>query len=121
MPVNYSVLATGAFSFALALAWNDAVSSGIRSMFPTGNVEATAHAKFAYAIIVTVFVIVVVSALDHARRVAHGRGEALAPHRAGIAGILDTKPPLRPAPDCAACAEHCGGEPVVRLWSAASA
>lgn len=69
--INYTVLATGALGFTVALAWNSAVSKTIDSFFPRRDGAGVAHATIVYAIVVTILVIVVAAGINHAQRIYH--------------------------------------------------
>ena len=67
--LDFKLLVTGALSFTVALAWNSAVESSIRGLYPTDR-SRSAHANFVYAIAVTVLVVVAVVLINHANRAA---------------------------------------------------
>jgi TRAP-type C4-dicarboxylate transport system permease small subunit len=109
--INVTTLTTGALGFTIALAWNNAVSDLIRSLFPAVNERAAALATLVYALLVTILVIVVVAAINHTRRLVHQyncrNGKK---HEAG-------PPPDEKPPNCDSCAKHCGGtSAIIRLW-----
>lgn len=54
--IEFASLATGALGFTIALAWNDAVSQTIKSMFPRSS---AARATILYALVVTALVIAI--------------------------------------------------------------
>jgi hypothetical protein len=70
--INYTALASGALGLTLALAWNDAVVKTIQSFFPPKDERGAARATLAYAIVVTILVIIVVAIINHTRRVVYG-------------------------------------------------
>lgn len=59
MPINMQMLATGALSFTLAVAWNDAVSRTVADLFPR---RTAACAAVISALILTLVVIAIVAA-----------------------------------------------------------
>ena len=76
MSLNLPTLAASALGFTVALAWNDAVSHTMRSVFPRRNgVEGQAEvvAMIAYAVAITVLIIVTVAVIDHMRKTLHRR------------------------------------------------
>lgn len=82
MSINYVTLATGALSFTIALAWNDAVSKTVRSIYPPKSDASNAKAAILYAVIITLLVIGAVMLINHTRKLVHsaiGRPIADAP------------------------------------------
>ena len=73
MSVNFTSLATGALSFTVALAWNNAVSKGISSIFP--NISATS-AALVYAVAVTIVVVILVTIINCVNGVANGHRDS---------------------------------------------
>lgn len=69
MAVDFSILATGALSFTVALAWNRAVSKLIEGHYPAADKPASARAALVAAILITIMVIVFVEALNRAHRI----------------------------------------------------
>lgn len=61
--LDFKALTTGALAFGLALAWNNAVETSIRNLYPEGS-RQSAHASTVYAIVVTIIVILVVVSLN---------------------------------------------------------
>jgi hypothetical protein len=70
--INYPMLATGALGFTVAMAWNDAASRIIRSVFPQR--EGAAHAAVAYAMMVTLVVILIAVCINRAHIMIRGEG-----------------------------------------------
>lgn len=64
--VDFKNLAIGATAFTIALAWNDAISSTIRTLYP----QKTNRITIAYATVITLIAIVVYVAVTHTVRVA---------------------------------------------------
>ena len=101
MALNYTTLATTALGFTVALAWNNAVSKSVASVFPGYHEKAAAHAMVVYALVTTMLVIFVVAAINHTRKIVHrysGRGGSPAP-----------APPLLTLASTTL-------QPIVRLW-----
>lgn len=100
MSINFTTLATGALSFTLALAWNNAVSKTIQSFFPPKSEKAAARATMIYALVVTIFVIGIVAIINGTRRIVHN-------HTSKLNGQDDQsmEPP----------SNH-GTSPIIRLW-----
>lgn len=142
MTVDFTLLATGALSFTVALAWNRAVNQWVESRYPLSSPKATAAHALAAAVIITLVVIVVVEVLNRAHRyVRPAPGVPKAPRGPPIIGYwhpdlgpADLGPPSggfaprKPeaphprAPElscrseaCRACA-HCFPRPIVTLW-----
>lgn len=63
MPINMQMLATGALSFTLAVAWNDAVSKTVADLFPR---RTAACAAVISALVLTLVVIAIVAAAQAA-------------------------------------------------------
>ena len=72
MSINFTTLATGALSFTLALAWNDAVSKTISSLYPPHTKQAAAWHTIIYAVVVTLLVIIVVIIFDNIHKKMNG-------------------------------------------------
>lgn len=72
MSVNFTSLATGALSFTVALAWNNAVSKSISSIFP--SISATS-ASVVYAIAVTIVVVILVTIINCVGGVVRGHAD----------------------------------------------
>lgn len=117
MAINYTALASGTLAFTLALAWNDAVSRTVKSLVRPTDESGVARVAIAYAIVVTVLVIVIVATINHARRIVHWASQAGKEVRE--AGPV-AKPPTRKSAgaehDCKECAKNCGFKPLVQLW-----
>ena len=77
MPINMQMLATGALSFTLAVAWNDAVSKTVADLFPR---RTAACAAVISALVLTLVVIAIVAA-------AQAAGPAGVSGDAGAAGV----------------------------------
>ena len=71
MSINYVALATGALSFTIALAWNDAVSKTVRIIYPPKSDASNAKAAILYAVIITLLVIGAVMLINHTRKLVH--------------------------------------------------
>ncbi len=65
--LNYTTLAAGALSFTAALAWNDAVSRAVRSVFPPVSERAAVRAAVVYAIATTLLVVAFAALYNRAR------------------------------------------------------
>ncbi len=145
MSVDFTLLATGALSFTVALAWNRAVNQWFESRYPPSSRKATAAHALAAAVVITLVVIVLVEVLNRAHRYAlrgsRGAGPPPRPRigywhsETGAEGGLGApavgfspRPPAparRAAPggpelsclssECRACA-HCFPRPIVTLW-----
>jgi hypothetical protein len=74
MAINFTTLATSALGFTVALAWNDAVSRSLRSLFPPQTEKSAARHTIVYALVTTIIVVVAVSAANRVRRLIYGRG-----------------------------------------------
>jgi hypothetical protein len=74
MSINYTVLATGALGLTVALAWNTAANKVITALFPNSGGAA---ASVAYAVVVTIFVICLVRAINHVGTLFGGGGDTL--------------------------------------------
>jgi hypothetical protein len=74
--IDTTLLATGALGFTLALAWKDAISQTIRSLYPPKTAKAAARHTLIYAVVVTITIIVVVSIINHTRKIIHARSAA---------------------------------------------
>ena len=61
--IDLRALATGALAFSIALAWNDAVNTSIKALYPN-NGGSSVRIKLAYAIVVTILVIVAVTVIN---------------------------------------------------------
>ncbi|MDE2095894.1 MAG: hypothetical protein KGL39_01455 [Patescibacteria group bacterium] len=59
-------IAVGAAAFAIALAWNSAITGSIKRVYP----EHKTGANFAYAVVITLVVIVVYACATHSIRYA---------------------------------------------------
>jgi hypothetical protein len=59
--LKFRDLATGAFAFTVAWAWNDAVKESIRGLYPN---KSSAHATLVYAIVITMIVIFIVAIIN---------------------------------------------------------
>ena len=139
MTVDFTLLATGALSFTVALAWNRAVNQWVESRYPLSSPKASAAHALAAAVIITLVVIAVVEVLTRAHR--FGRPAAAGPAAWYWRPAPGTRPaawywrpepgaaplggfaPRRPAApvlscdsgECRACA-HCYPRPIVTLW-----
>ena len=71
MSINYTVLATSAFGFALALSWNDAISKTFKSFYPPHSEKEAARQTIIYALIITLIIIFIVIVTNHARKIIH--------------------------------------------------
>ncbi len=71
MWINFTALATGALSFTIALAWNDAASKAIQSLIPPTNKQAALRAAFVYALVVTLIVVVLVAVANHTKTIVN--------------------------------------------------
>jgi hypothetical protein len=113
--INYTALASGALSFTLALAWNDAVVKTIQSFFPPKDERAAAKATIVYAIVVTLLIVFVVALINGTRRMVHkftGGDAKKGYDKSRAEGFRDAQ-----EEDCASCAKRCGlSTPIVRLW-----
>jgi hypothetical protein len=109
MTISFSTLTAGALGFALALAWNDAISKAVRAVFGPGDERAAVRVTFVYALVVTLLVILIVAIIDRTRRHAHERNGTHG-HHAKARELRDRKP------DCDECARHCGVASIVRFW-----
>jgi hypothetical protein len=117
MTISFTTLGTSALGFTIALAWNDAISKFIGSLFPAKSEKATARATLLYALVITVLVVCVVAVINHTRRALHryrggdADGGGQCPRAEGMRG----QPPPRDCADCRGC-DHCYPQPIVRFW-----
>ncbi|MFA7286895.1 MAG: DUF5654 family protein [Patescibacteria group bacterium] len=108
MTISYMTLATSALGFTVALAWNDAVSKMILHYFPATDKNSALKATIAYAVAITILVIVVVGAINHARKLAHYAGLRMKQRRASGSGFIS-----KAAITASNAPTHM---PVVKLW-----
>jgi hypothetical protein len=117
MTVNFTALAAGALSFTLALAWNDAASLTIKSLFPEPAGGKAARAAITYAIFVTLLVVAIVAIIRRTRHLVGAHGG----HSAASNAVVLQERMCGPGegaetpPDCQACARHCGVGGIVQL------
>ena len=72
MSINYTTLLTGALGFTVALAWNDAINRTIRSIYPPSKDEKqNTKVTIAYALIITLMVVIIVALINHTRKFVH--------------------------------------------------
>ena len=90
--LSASGLIAGALTFTVALAWNDAVSKAMTNMFPRHNERAL----FAYALLITLVVIVIAAAVNFTMR-RTAPASCPPPTRGGLGS----------GPDCAECEARC--------------
>lgn len=69
MELNIPTLIGGALTLTAALAWNEAAKTGIQSLYPQPTKDSF-RAALAYAVIVTILIIVVFAGLRMASRAA---------------------------------------------------
>ena len=91
MSISLSALATGALSFTVALAWNDAIHKTIRSIVPISDGQAAARASLLYALVATLLVIAVVAVISGAQRAVNGGWGA--PAQVSARGFAPGPPP----------------------------
>lgn len=89
--IDFKTLLTGALAFTMALAWNDGVSSSIRSLYPSDR-RGSAHATITYAIVITILVIIIVVAINH---IGHATSK-LSAHFKGAPSWLSGSPTTTP-------------------------
>jgi len=109
MPVDFTTVATSAFGFTIALAWNEAVSKALASFFPPRNEKGAARATIAYAVVITLLVVAIVAVIDRTRQAAHKLAGAAGGLARAAGGALSS----------AALAERFGRPAhggIVRLW-----
>jgi len=115
MSLNYTTVATTALGFTVALAWNNGVSQALKSFYPPASPEAAARHTLIYAVVITIFVIFVVAAVNYVRRALHHR-------KAGAAPGLEGLDPQRGSPGPGSGGGPgtgmgpAGLAPIVRLW-----
>ena len=68
MTVNINTVIAGALGFVIALAWNDAVNKSIKSFFPVRHENDIAKVTIIYAILITIFVIVMVFIINQTKK-----------------------------------------------------
>ena len=68
MTVNINAVIAGALGFVIALAWNDAVNKSIKSFFPVRHENDIAKVTIIYAILITIFVIVMVFIINQTKK-----------------------------------------------------
>jgi hypothetical protein len=111
--INFTALASGAFGFTLALAWNDAVVKTIQSIFPPKDERAAARATIVYAVVVTLLIIFLVAIINCTRRMVHKYTNG-GPSAERLEASRRRKALQE---DCSDCARRCGlSAPIVQLW-----
>lgn len=68
MAINYALIATSTLSFTAALAWNDALSKMINSLFPPRHERDASYALMLYAIIVTLLIFALASGINQTHK-----------------------------------------------------
>ncbi len=63
---NFKLLLSYALGLVSALAWNDAIQSLIKSLFPKESVSSVLI-KFIYAVVITLIAVIVIFSLDRIR------------------------------------------------------
>lgn len=71
MSINYATLATSGLGFTIALAWNSAISKTIMTMYPPNDAVGEMRANLAYAVVITLIVIVIVAVINHTKKLVH--------------------------------------------------
>ena len=69
MTVNINAVIAGALGFVIALAWNDAVNKSIKSFFPVRHENDIAKVTLIYAIIVTIFIIIIIYLINKTKKI----------------------------------------------------
>jgi hypothetical protein len=71
MSINYATLATSGLGFTIALAWNSAISKTIMTLYPPNDAVAEMRANLAYAVVITLIVIIIVAVINHTKKIVH--------------------------------------------------
>jgi hypothetical protein len=122
MSINYTTLLTGALSFTIALAWNEAINKTIRSLYPPSTDEKqNVRITIAYALVITVLVVIIVALINHTRKFVHRAiGYEPRPERLAAEPDPEAQKPCQSG--------GCGGSPtkpsqgatggyIVKLWT----